>query len=62
MDIPVNQYKVSLKWFYDHGEEFLLTVTQEEVVKRQKKRESHYLCFQIVFFPPCVILFMVNLN
>lgn len=64
MNIPENQYKFSLKWLYHHGDEFLLTITEIEVMKGQKKQDSYYLGFQIVPPPPAlhVILFMVNLD
>lgn len=59
MNIPENQYKVSLKWLYHLGEEFHLTIT--EVMKGKKKQGSIMYVLRL-YFPRCVILFMVNLN
>lgn len=61
MDIPENQHKVSLKWLYHHGEEFLLTIALNEIMGGGgRKRIS--IIFVFTFFLPCIILFIVNLN
>lgn len=62
MDIPENQYKVSLKWLYHCHEGFLLAITLNEVVRKKKERNRISIIYVFTFFPLCVILFMVNLN
>ena len=52
MDIPENQHKVSLKWLYHHGEEFLLIIALNEVVRGAGEEKGFPLFLFLHFLSP----------